>query len=250
MDEINRERAFLEKMQDVLRKAKFQGNGISEEEIAAEFADLELTDEQMKQVKDYLTANHIGIGHPVNTDELLTKEEHNYLNDYMEMVSSIEQPDPGVMDALKLSAMAGETDAQKKLAECMLPKVVDIAKLYVGQGVFLEDLIGTGNEALTRGVRLLAPLEGPEEVEGRLGEMIMNAMEDLVSENLDESAKGEEAAEKVNRVADAAHSLAEDLGRKVTVEELAGEGELSESEIMDAIEISANNIPDIDYRKA
>ena len=93
-----------------------------------------------------------------------------------------------------------------------------------------------------RATKLLAPLEGPEEVEGALAERIMHAMEDLVAENLDAVAADESAAETANRVLEKANELSETLRRKVTVEELTAEGEVTREEILDAIRISGNKI--------
>ena len=58
--------------------------------------------------------------------------------------------------------MAGESDAQQRLIHLYLPKVVDIARLYAGQGVFLEDLIGEGNVALHSAVEYLNELKQAE----------------------------------------------------------------------------------------
>lgn len=165
------------------------------------------------------------------------------------MIRAIPAPEGGMMDAICLSAMAGEKDAQRQLIEAMLPRVVDIARLYAGQGVLLEDLIGTGNEALTVGVTLLAPLESPREVSGFLGRRIMDSMEDLISANLDEKAVGKEIEDRVNRVADLARELAETLMRKVTPEELAHEGEVTIEEIQEAVRLSGGKIEDLDLKK-
>lgn len=242
-----KEIVFLEKMQDLLRRAREQGGVLSREELDEELLGLSFTEEQKEKVREYLTANKIGIDSPLPLEERLTEEEHNYLRDYEEAVAAIPQPEDGVLEAVKLSAMAGEPEAQRRLAELMLPRVIDVARLYAGQGVWMEDLIGAGNEALVRGTALLAPLESPAEVEGRLVELMMNAMEELVEAGIHARGQDEEIAARVNRVADAARELAEDLGRSVTVTELAGEGALTEEEIMEAVRISANRIPDIDY---
>ena len=52
--------------------------------------------------------------------------------------------------------MAGDADAKHRMIEIFLPQVAEIAKLYAGQGVFLEDLIGEGNVALTMAAEMLA----------------------------------------------------------------------------------------------
>jgi RNA polymerase primary sigma factor len=142
--------------------------------------------------------------------------------------------------------MAGDREAQGRLTEAMLPKVIDIARLYAGQGVLMEDLIGGGNEALALGVTLLGPLEKAEEVEGFLGRRIMDAMEDMIAANMDERAGDKAVEDKVNRVAEKAAELAGELLRKVTPQELAAEGELTLEEILEAVRFSGNKIEDID----
>ncbi len=241
----DQEKTFLQSLQAIVRSAKKNRGTVSQDQLDKAFEGMELTNDQLQMIKDYLTTNNIGIDEPLEADALMSDEDHNYLEDYESMVAAIEQPSDGEMDAIKLNAMAGEKDAQQRLAELLLPKVIDIAKLYAGQGVYMEDLIGTGNEALMRAVALLAPLEGPEEVEGAIGERIMNAMEDLVAENIDEKAKGSDAAAKANRVMEAADALADALGRKVTVEELAAEGDVTMEEIMEAVRLSGNKIENL-----
>lgn len=242
------EEQFLRDLQELLRQAKRQGGKVTEQEVENAF-DHPLNEQQMEAVRNYLSDNNVGIGKPADIERLLTDEEEKYLREYERQMEAIEQPDPDLLDAVKLNAMAGETEAQNQLATWMLPKVVDFARLYAGQGVFLQDLIGAGNMALVSGVKLLAPLGGPEEVEGDLAQRIMNAMEELVNENLGSAAIGEDALERVDKVAAAAHTLAGELGRKVTVMELVGEGEFTEDEVMDAIRFCGNQIPDIDYRQ-
>ena len=82
--------------------------------------------------------------------------------------------------------MAGETDAKKRLIEIYLPQVIEISKLYTGQGVYIEDLVGEGNLALAQGVTMLGCLEHAKEAEGMLMKMVMDAMEELIQEDLTE----------------------------------------------------------------
>ena len=145
-----------------------------------------------------------------------------------------------------MAAMSGETQAKKRLIEVMLSDVVDMAKLYTGQGVFIEDLIGEGNVALTLGVEMLGALEEPDEVPGMLAKMAMDAMEELISDEAGNKKADDKLVDKVNKIADAARELATDLGRKVTVEELAVEGKFSKKAIEDAIRLSGQKIEDIE----
>ncbi|MBQ3975283.1 MAG: hypothetical protein II628_14085, partial [Lachnospiraceae bacterium] len=178
--------------------------------------------------------------------EVITEEEHNYMEDYEAMIASLPALSDGVLQAVRLSAMAGDRDAQSRLTEAMLPKVIDIARLYAGQGVMMEDLIGGGNEALAVGVTLLGPLERADEVDGFLGRRIMDAMEDLIASNMDDKAVDRAVEDMVNKVADRARELSGELLRKVTPGELAAEGEVTMEEIMEAVRLSGNKIEDLD----
>ena len=180
---------------------------------------------------------------------LLSKEEQAFLTEYEQMLSGIEIPSEDILTAIKIQAMAGERGAQQDLATFYLPKVIDLARLYAGQGVFLEDLIGAGNEALTSGTRLLMALESPDEVEGDLGSRMMRAMEALIEENISGKAAEQAIADKVNLVMEKADELSADLRRKVTPEELAGEGELTLEEIEEAIRFSGDRIESLDTGK-
>ena len=138
--------------------------------------------------------------------------------------------------------MAGDISAQNRLTEIYLPDVVEIAKIYTGQGVLLEDLIGEGNVALAMGTTMLGCLEKPAEAQGMLAKMIMDAMEDYIAENASNEKADLKVVQKVNKVMEAAKDLAEDFRRKVTVEELAAETKMSQNAIREAIKFSGNNI--------
>ena len=236
---------FLQRLQEITKQARQSGNTVTEEELAEAFADLALDEAQMVQVREYLRTAGIGIGEALPAEEVLTDEERDHLADYEAMLDAIEIPSDNILDAVRLSAMAGEKEAQERLTEYSLKKVVDIARLYAGQGVYMEDLIGAGNEALLTAVKQLAPLEGPDEVDGFLGHRIMDAMEDLIALNLDIKAAEKTVEEKVNLIADRARELAEELGRKVSVAELAKEYEMDPEEIAEAVRLSGNAIADI-----
>lgn len=123
-----------------------------------------------------------------------------------------------------------------------LKDVVDIARLYEGQGVYSDDLIGEGNIALVMGAANLDLCESAEEVEEFLMKTVMDAMEKLISEQSAEEDIDIKIAERVNSVFEAAKEMSEALLRKVTVEELAKEMEVDEATIVEAIQLSGNRI--------
>lgn len=239
---MNQEALFAQTLEQVKDQAAQQGGWISEEDVQKAFAPLGLSGEQLQMVYDYLVKHKIGINAPVDLDEYLTEEEKNYLQNYLDELEGLPKVNPGEKEAVTLSAMAGDLDAQGRLATIYLPDVVEVARLYSGQGVPLEDLIGEGNLALTMGVSMLGALERASEAQGMLGRMMMDAMEDLIQEQQTTEKADHKMTERINRVLEAARSLSEDLHRKVTVEELAQETKLSERAIRDAMRLSGHQI--------
>lgn len=240
-----REIMFAKTLEQVKKTAKEQNNCISEKQAEEAFAFLGLSDEQMGMVYSYLRQHKIGIGEPVDLDEYLAEEEKDYLSAYLEALKALPGLSSGEKEAITLSAMAGDVDARNRLTEAYLSEVVEIAKLYAGQGVYLEDLIGEGNVALSAGVTMLGALEHASEAQGMLGRLIMDAMEEYIAQNAEEEKKNRKIADKVNKVADAARGLSEELRRKVTVEEMMEESGLSRRAIEDAIRMSGNKIEDL-----
>ena len=241
----SREILFAQTLEAVRLAAKEQGGCVSEDQVREAFAAQDLSEEQLQMVFDYLVKHKVGIGKPVDPDEYLTDREKNYLQDYLDEIAVLPVYSQGEMEAFTLSAMAGEQEAQQKLMQCYLRDAADIARLYAGQGVLLEDLIGEGNLALAAGVSMLGSLEKPSEAPGMLAKMMMDTMEDYIRENTANEKTDRKIADKVNLVADKARELAEELHRKVTPEELARESELSLKTIMDACRMSGYKIEDI-----
>ena len=239
---MNQEALFARTLEQVKEQAAGQGGWIGEEEVQEAFAPLGLSGEQLQMVYDYLVKHKIGIGAPVNPDDYLTEEEKNYLQNYLDELESLPKATPGEKEAITLSAMAGDLDAQGQLAIFYLPDVVEVARLYSGQGVPLEDLIGEGNLALTAGVSMLGALERTDEAQGMLGKMMMDAMEELIQQQQTAEKADQKMTQRINKVLEAARSLSEELHRKVTVEELAQEAKLSEKAIREAVRLSGHQI--------
>lgn len=243
----NQEILFAKTLEEVRRLAASQGSMVSEEQIQEAFEKLDLKEDQLALVHDYLQKKGIGIGEEiVNQDESLSKDEKDYLEEYKKELELLECFSDGEKEAFTLSAMAGEKDAQDKLIQIYLPRVLEIARLYSGQGVYLEDLVGEGNVALTMGVTMLGALENAKEADGMLIKMMMDAMEDYITENVSESEKDKKVLAKVNKVAEKARELAQEMRRKVTIEELTEESGMSQNAILEAYKLSGYAIEDIE----
>ncbi|MBR4993877.1 MAG: hypothetical protein IKY04_06475 [Lachnospiraceae bacterium] len=242
-----KEELFVKALGELRELASEQGNVLSWEQISEIFeeADFTLNDERKALIEDYLKTNHIGIGEAVDPDSYLSEEEKNFLNEYLEEIKELAEISDGEKKALIISALAGESDAKSRLIEIMLPSVADIAKLYTGFGVSIEDLIGEGNVALTMAMDMFECVEGPDEVEGFIAGRAMDAMEEFIKENTDLKKADDKMLGKINRIAEMARELSEELGRDVTPEEIAKENNISVKSVRDAMLITGDKIDGI-----
>ncbi|MCI7789412.1 MAG: hypothetical protein MR531_01300 [Lachnospiraceae bacterium] len=233
---------FAQTLEQLKETARLQENMLTSEQIQESFEEMKLNEAQLSLIHEYLQKNHIGIDEPGKADENLTQEDINYLNIYLDELKELPAVSDGEKRAVMMSALTQDITACNKLVEIFLPQVVEIAKLYAGQGALVEDLIGEGNVALASAVTMLDCVESIDEVEGFLGKMIMDAMQDYIGEDSDNRGLDEKVLEKVNLINDKAKEMADELLRKVTIAELAKEMEIEEDEIKEAIRLSANHM--------
>ncbi len=96
MDEISREESFVRMLQALIKSAQKNRGVVTSRQIEKAFDGMQLSKEQLQQVKNYLKDNKIGIDEPLDAEERMSREDHDYLADYQETVASIEQPSDGV----------------------------------------------------------------------------------------------------------------------------------------------------------
>ena len=241
---------FAKALEKICALAGQQGGMIRKEQVEETLRDagISLGDTQLGLVYDYLKTKKIGIGEPADPFEYLTRQEVDYLEAYLEETRALADVSEGEKEAIALSAMAKDPDAKRRLIEIFLPQVAEIAKLYAGQGVYLDDLIGEGNVALTMAVEMLDCAENARAAFGNIASMIMEAMETYIADNASEKKTGDRLAQEANDVLEKAKELAEELGRKVTVAELAEESGMTQEKIRKAIRITADNIDYLDAK--
>lgn len=246
---MNEQQEFAKRINDLVELAADQENVIFEDQLFDIFPEVKTDSAKYDVIKDFLKEKKIGLNEKIAFMDVISEDEKNYLEFYLEDLNSQPKLTQGEKDAFRLSAMAGDEEAQMVVLSDYLLNVVEIAKLYAGQGVLLEDLIGEGNVALVSAVSMLGSLEKPSEVDGFLASQVMNAMQDIIAEAMDENGAEEKLLEKVNKVAKEARELSEALGRKVTVDELSNESGISKAQILKALKLTANSIEEIEIPK-
>ncbi len=273
MGDISEELLFVRTLEKVRQMAREQGNYIHSQRVKEEFSGLNLNDRQLQMIFDYLAkynirtndseaeadslneniflAGEVSLAADEETEDVLTETERDYLQTYLDEIGLLPVYDGETLNEAVLAVMAGDGEAQRRLMESVLKDVTEIAKLYVGQGVLIEDLIGEGNMALAMELQTLGneehkgSVKSYSELRGELGKKVMDAMEGIIRENVHNVKADKKVEEKVNLVADKARELAEELRRKVTPEELAQETDLSIKMIWDAMRMSGYKIEDL-----
>lgn len=142
----------------------------------------------------------------------------------------------------------GNQEAKKRLVEGNLRTALEYAREYDGKGVLLTDLVQEANMALLMAVEEYAKAGGETGFDSYVSQRIKKALELAVEEEQSADRTGEELAARVNVLSQISQTLAAELGREATVEELADKMKMSVEEIqgimkmaMDAVSLNAEN---------
>ena len=105
---MREEQIFAKTLEELSALAKEQGNMLSEEQVTEAFdkAKLNLGEPQLEMIFAYLKNKKIGIGQPADPFDYMTREEIDYLEEYLKAVQAGADVTDGVKEAVLLSAMA------------------------------------------------------------------------------------------------------------------------------------------------
>ena len=247
---MDQEELFTEELEELRAYAKEKGE-VTMEDVRGVFAHMALDDEQLKLIFAYVLKQITETAEdPAETGKIkergLSAGDSRYLSLYLKELEGLEKLSDGKKRALFMGAMNGERAAKDALITGLLTQVVDIARLYSGQGIALEDLIGEGNVALAVSMDVIEQEEDPKEAEEMVAGMIMRAMEELVNEDSLSKDAFETWAERANTVLDKARELSEDRMRRITVEELCSEAGFEKEFVREVIDVTGGKIEFLD----
>lgn len=229
----------MEQLQELVRLARENQNSIRVDEVEMFFGTEELSQDQMTLVFDYLLAQKITVKGYVKLQEAqaleLTEEEQAYLQAYEQEISAIATAKEGERQDLFAAVLRGEEQARRRLVEIYLPEVVAIAKEMNHEAVFLGDLIQEGNLGVVLATEILPSVESGHKF---LLSQIRQAMQLLIEEQQDLKQRDKKMVEKVSALDEAITELTEELGRKVSIDELALHMGLTEAEIDDIMKLA------------
>lgn len=240
---------FLEKLSGLVMMAKNQENQITIDEVKVYFSEEDLTEEQMELVFDYLLAQkvvvkgYLKMGQSEAEGEKLTytDEEEAYLKEYLEDLKVFKKEEPGERENLFDKVAWGDEPARQRLIELYLMDVVEIAKEMYHPEVFLGDLIQEGNVGLIMGIEMVSGKEGAHEF---IISQIQENIQALIEEHTELKSRDKKMVEKVSLLDESITTLTEELGRKVSIDELAVYMGMDEEEILDILKLTGEETED------
>ena len=243
---MNEEEVFREELAKIREMIESGEGDLSMDTVKEVFARMDLDEAQLGMILEYLKKKLSEEESEPKEEAELKAEDSKYLSMYLEELKGIKPLTDGQKRALFMGAMNGEANAKNDLTEGLLTQVVDIAKMYAGQGVPMEDLIGEGNVALAVSMEVIEQEDDPKEAEEMVAAMIMKAMEELVNEESLSKDAFEECADKSNVVLEIAEELSKELLRKVTIGELCKEAGYTEEFVREVVKVTGGKVEYLD----
>lgn len=158
----------------------------------------------------------------------------DYYRMYMDEIAGIAPCTEEEEERLLQEILSGNSGAKDRLLEGYLGWAVSLAEEYRDQGLSAGDLVQEANMALLLAVR------GYEGGSFRMQaeKEIRTALEEALRVQREETDIEEEMAARVNVLKDISASMARELGREATVEELAERMKMTEEEIKDIMKLT------------
>ena len=267
MDELQEQ--FKKILEDLVALAKTKRNVLTYKEINDAFSTMQISEEKMDDVLEYLEKNNIDLLHEENADNdtellldnedeaLLSDEEEVEIIDDADILEGVSTEDPVRMYLKEIGNVpllsteeevelakrveAGDEAAKKQLIEANLRLVVSIAKKYVGRGMPFLDLIQEGNMGLMKAVDKFDYAKGFK-FSTYATWWIRQAITRGIADTGRTIRVPVHMVETINKTLRMTRTLLQELGREPTPEEVAERLNVPVSRVREVLKISRDPV--------
>ena len=216
---------FRKKLAEILEFCAARNNIVERGDVEEFFESENLSAEQLELVFDYLLSQKVIVKGYIKAggNVFVAEKEDTAFSDEETQYLKIYESD--------LAAMK-PSDAFYNI----LPQVVEIAKQLHVADVFIGDLIQEGNMGI-----MLAAADG-EDDETELLRMAKESMQMMIESESEEKVQDQKMVDKVQELDDQIEKFTKEMGRKITVDELAQFMDKSVEDILDVIRLAGEEI--------